>query len=107
MIQCIPPDHQHFALFGQMAEDVTRLLPTDAHLGAIDKELHVHAIIRDSHMCPLIGYVAGVGVDGGHFVSTVSFKGEEEAGVTIPVFTDRLDAKQPASVTGGVETFVV
>lgn len=90
-----------------MAEDVTRLLPTDAHLGAIDEELHVHAIVRDRHVRPLVGHVASIGVDGGHFVGTVSFKGEEEARVTVPVFTNRLDAKQPASVTGGVETFVV
>lgn len=58
-------------------------------------------------MCPLVGYVASVGVDGGRFVGTVSFKREEETGVTIPMFTNRLDAKQPPSVTGGVETFVV
>lgn len=90
-----------------MAEDITRLLPTDANLGAIGKELHVHAVICDCHMCPLVGYVASVGVDGGRFVGTVSFKGEEETGVTIPMFTNRLDAKQPPSVTGGVETFVV
>lgn len=90
-----------------MAEDIAWLLPTDAHLGAIHKELHVHAIVCDSHVYPLVGYIASVGVDGGHFVGTVSFKGEEEAGITIPMFTNRLDAKQPASVTGGVETFVV
>lgn len=90
-----------------MAEDIARLLPTDSHLGTVDKELHVHAIVSDGHMCPLVGYIARVGVDGGHFVGTVSFEGEEEARVTIPMFTDRLDAKQPASVTGGVETFVI
>lgn len=90
-----------------MAEDIARLLPTDAHLGAIHKELHVHTIVCDGHMNPLVGYIASVGVDGGHFVGTVSFKGEEEAGITISMFTNRLDAKQPASVTGGVETFVV
>lgn len=90
-----------------MTEDITRLLPTDAHLGAIDEELHVYAIICDRHMCPLVGYVASIGVDGGHFVGPVSFKGEEEAGVTVPVFTNCLDAKQPATVTGGIETFVV
>lgn len=73
MIQCIPPDHQHFALFGQMAEDIARLLPTDADLGSVDKELHVHAIICDSHMRPLVWYVASVGVDGRGFVGTVSF----------------------------------
>lgn len=90
-----------------MAKDIARLLPTDTHLGAIEEELHVHAIICDRNMCPLVGYIGSVGVDGGHFVGTVSFKGEEEARVTIPVFTNRLDAKQPSSVTGGVETFVV
>lgn len=58
-------------------------------------------------MGPLVRYVVSVGVDGGHFVGTVSFKGEEEARVSIPVFTNCLDTKQPASVTGGVETFVV
>lgn len=58
-------------------------------------------------MCPLVGYVASIGVDGGHFVGTISFKGEKEARVTIPVFTNCPDAKQPASITGGVETFVI
>lgn len=58
-------------------------------------------------MCPLVGYVASIGVDGGHFVGTISFEGEEEAGVTVPMFTNCLDAKQPATVTGGIETFVV
>lgn len=90
-----------------MAEDIAWLLSTDAYLGAIDIEPHVYAIICDSDVHPLVGYVASIGVDGGCFVGTVSFKGEEEPGVTFPVFTDRLDAKQPASVTGGVETFVV
>ncbi len=90
-----------------MTEDITRLLPTDTHLGAIDKELHVHTVICNGHMRPLVGYVASVRVDGGHFVGAVSFEGEEEARVTIPVFTNRLDAKQPAAVTRGVETFVV
>lgn len=90
-----------------MAEDVAWLLPTDAHLGAIDKELHVHAVICNCHMRPLVGHITSVRVDGGHFVGAISFKGEEEAGVTIPVFTNRLDAKQPATVTGGVKTFVV
>lgn len=56
-----------------MAEDIARLLPTDADLGSVDKELHVHAIIRDSHMRPLVWYVASVGVDGRGFVGTVSF----------------------------------
>lgn len=107
MIQCISANHQHFALFGQMAKDVTRLLSTDAHLSTIDKELHVHAIMCDCHMCPLVGYVASVGVDGGRFMSTVSFEGEEETGVTISMFANRLDTKQPASIAGGVETFVV
>lgn len=107
MIQGIPPDHQHFALFGQMTEDITRLLPADAHLGAVDEELHVHAIVCDSHVCPLVGHVASVGVDRGHFVGTISFKGEEETGVTVPMFTNCLDSKQPTTVAGGVETFVV
>lgn len=40
-------------------------------------------------------------------MGTISFEGEEEAGVAIPMFTNRLDAKQPASVIGGVETFVI
>lgn len=90
-----------------MTEDITWLLPTDTNLGTIDKELHVYAIICDRDMCPLIGYVASIGVDGGHFVGTISFKREEEARVTIPVFANWLDAKQPASITGGVETLVV
>lgn len=90
-----------------MAEDVARLLPTYAHLGPVKEELHVHAVIRYCHVHPLVGYVTSVGVDGGRFVGTVSFKGEEEAGVTVGVFADRLDAKQPASVTGGIEAFVV
>lgn len=38
---------------------------------------------------------------------TVSFKGEEETRVTIPVLTDGLDAQQPTSVAGSIETFVV
>lgn len=88
MIQCIAPNHQHFALFGQMAKDVAGLLPTDTNLGAIYKKLHVHAIICDGHMCPLVGYIACVGVDGGRFVSTVGFEGEEETGVTIPMLTN-------------------
>lgn len=90
-----------------MAEDIARLLATDTHLGPIDKELHVHTVICDCHMCPLVGSITSVGVDGGHFVGTVRFERKEEAGITIPVFTNRLDAKQPASVTRGVETFVV
>lgn len=107
MIQCIPPNHQYFALFGQMAEDVTRLFPTDTNLGAVDKELHVHTVVRDCHVRPLVWYVASIGVDGGRFVGTVSFKGEKETRVTIPMFTDRLDAEKPPSVTGGIEAFVV
>lgn len=90
-----------------MAEDIARLLPTDAHLGPIDEKLHVHAVISDCHMRPQVGHVASVGVDGGRFVCTVSFKGEEETGVTIPVLTDGLDAQQPPSVAGSIETFVV
>lgn len=90
-----------------MTEDITRLLPTDTHSGTVDKQLHVHAIIRDSHMCPLVGYVANIGVDRRCFVSTIRFQGEEEAWVTVPMFTNCLDAKQPTSVTGGVETLVV
>lgn len=90
-----------------MTEDITRLLSTDANLGSIDKELHVDTIICDCHMCPLVGYVASIRVDGSHFVGTVSFKGEEEAGVTVSMFTNCLDAKQPTTVTGGIKTFVV
>lgn len=90
-----------------MAEDIARLLPADTYLGSIDKKLHVHTIISDCHVCPLVGHVASIGVDGGCFVCTVSFKGEEETRVTISVFTDGLNAQQPASVTGGIETFVV
>lgn len=90
-----------------MTEDITRLLSTDAHLGAVDIELHVHTIICDCHVCPLVRYVASIGVDGSHFVGTVSFKGEKEARVTVPMFTNCLDAKQPATVTGGIEAFVV
>lgn len=40
-------------------------------------------------------------------MGTVSFKGEEEAWIAVAVFTIRLDAKQPASVTGGIKAFVV
>lgn len=90
-----------------MTEDITRLLSTDTYLGTIDKKLHVHTIICDCHMSPLVGHIASVGVNEGRFVCTISFKGEEETGVTVPIFTDGLDAKQPASVAGGVETFVI
>lgn len=107
VIQCIPSNHQYFALFGQRTEDVSRLLPTDTNLGAIDEKLHVHAIVRDCYVRPLVRNVASVGVDGGHFVSAVGFEGEEEARVTVPMLTYGLDAQQPASVTGGVETFVI
>lgn len=107
MIQCISSNHKHFTLFGQVTKDITRLLSTDAHLGTIDIELHVHTIICDCYMNPLVGYVASVGVDGSHFVGTVSFKGKEEAWVTVPMFTNCLDAKQPATITGGIKAFVV
>lgn len=90
-----------------MTEDVPRLLPTNSNLGPIDEELHVHDIICNCHMYPLVGYVASVGVDGGHFVGAVSFKREEEARVTVFMFTNRLYAKQPATITGGIEAFVV
>lgn len=90
-----------------MAEDITRLLPADTYLGSIDKKLHVHTIISDCHVCPLVGNVARIGVNGGRFVCAVSFKGEEETGLTIPMFTDGLNAQQPTSVAGGIKTFVV
>lgn len=107
VIKCIAANHQYFALFGQRAEDLARLFPTDGHLGAIDKELHVNAVVRDCHMHPLVGYVASIGVDGGHFVSTVSFEREENTGVTVTVFTYCPDAKQPTTVTGGIEALVI
>lgn len=90
-----------------MTEDITWLFPTDTHLGSIDEELHVQAIVCDCHMCPLVGHVTNIRVDGSRFVSTVSFKGEKESRVTVSMFTNRLDTKQPTSVTGGVEAFVV
>lgn len=90
-----------------MAEDIAGLLSTNGDLGSIDEELHVHAIIGDCNMCPLVWYITSVGAHWGHFVGTVSFKGEEEAGIAVAVFTIRLDAKQPASVTGGIKAFVV
>lgn len=90
-----------------MAEDITWLLPADGHLGTVDEELHVQTIICDCHMCPLVWDIASIWVDGGHFVGAISFKGEEEAGFTVPMFTNGLDAKEPATITGGIETFVV
>lgn len=90
-----------------MAEDIARLLPTDTYLGPIDEKLHVHTVISDCQVCPLVGHVTGVGVDGGRFVCAVSFQGEEETRVPIPVLTDGLDAQQPTPVAGGIETFVV
>lgn len=90
-----------------MTEDIARLLSTDAHLCTVDIELHVHTIVCNCHVCPLVGYVASIGVDGRHFVRAVSFKGKKEAGVTVSLFTNCLDAKQPATVTGGIEAFVV
>jgi len=55
----------------------------------------------------MVGYVTSIGVDGSHFVGTIRFKREEESWVTVPMFTNCLDAKQPASVAGGIEAFVV
>lgn len=90
-----------------MTEDITWLLPTHAHLGPVNVELHVHTIVRDRYMCPLVGYVTSIGVYRSHFVGAVSFKGEKEAGFSVSIFAHCLDAKQPASVTGGIEAFVV
>ncbi|PWA26709.1 hypothetical protein CCH79_00000959 [Gambusia affinis] len=52
-------------------------------------------------------YITNISVDGGHFVSTVSFERKEELRIAVSMFTNSLDPKQPTSVTGGVETFVV
>lgn len=90
-----------------MTEDVSWLLPTESNLGSVDEELHVDTIVRDRQMRPLVGRVTDIGVDGGCFVGTVSFERKEEARVTVSLFTNSLDAKQPASVTGSIEAFVV
>lgn len=90
-----------------MTEDITWLLSANTNLGPIDEQPHVHTIICDRHICPLFRYITNISVDGGHFVSTVSFEWKEEPRIAVSMFTNSLDPKQPTSVTGGVETFVV
>lgn len=58
-------------------------------------------------MYPLVGHITDIRVDEGRFVSAVGFEGEEESRVTVSIFANRLDTKQPTSVTGGIEAFVV
>lgn len=45
VIQSTAPQHEHFTLLGQRAEDAAHLLPRGGHLGTVHVEFHQPPII--------------------------------------------------------------
>lgn len=107
LVQGISSNHEHLALQRQKTEDAAHLLSACGYLGTIDVEFHQVPIIRGSQVHPLVGEVAAMCCNGGHFASTVCLQREEIAGVSIPLVTDGVNPQDPSSVTGGVRTFVI
>lgn len=107
LVQGIASQHEHLALQGQQTEDAAHLLSTRGHLGAVDVESHQAPIVGGSQVHPLVGEVAAMCCNGGDFASTVRLQREEIAGVSVPLVTDGVNPQDPASVTGGVRTFVI
>lgn len=107
LVQGVSSQHEHLALQGQQAEDAAHLLPAGGHLGAIHVEPHQAPVVGGSQVHPLVGEVAAVCHDGGDFAGTVRLQREEITGVSVPLVADGVNPQDPASVTGGVRTFVI